>query len=68
VAGADTFSIFYDKQRMYSSGVSVAVESKEGADVSGIKTTVEEGESIVKVEIPESVSKGIAFEVVITPN
>lgn len=67
-AGTDSFSIFYDKERMYSGGVNVAVESKQGSDVSAIKTTVDEAESIIKVEIPESVKQGTYFEIITTPS
>jgi len=52
---------------MYSGGVQVAVESKEGSDVASITTTVDEAESTVKVEVPESVKAGSTFEVIFTP-
>lgn len=67
-AGADDFTIFYDKERMYSGGVNVVVESKQGSDVSAIKTTVDEAESIIKVEIPDSIKQGTYFEIITTPS
>ncbi|UZJ53409.1 hypothetical protein CBS101457_002729 [Exobasidium rhododendri] len=66
-AGADKFSILFDKARMYSSGVQATVESRDGSDVAGITTSVDEAESIVKVEVSEGVKAGATFEIVLTP-
>lgn len=52
---------------MYADGVSVNVESKDGSDTSGIKTTVDEAESVVKVEVGDGVASGTTFEIVISP-
>lgn len=67
-AGADSFSIFYDKERMYSGGVQAEVESKDGEDTAGITTSVDEAQSVIKVEVADSVKQGLTFEIVITPS
>lgn len=66
-AGAETFSIFYDKERMYSAGVQANVESKDGDDTTGITATVDEANSLIKVEVADSVKQGSLFEIVTTP-
>lgn len=52
---------------MYADGLNVAVQSKDDTDVSEIKTSVDEAESVVKVQVPESIKAGSFFEVVISP-
>lgn len=66
-AGADTFTILYDKNRMYIGGVKAAATSKEGNDVSAVDVTVDEASSVVKVTVGDDLEKGKTFEIVIEP-
>lgn len=52
---------------MYSGGVQAIVQSRDGSDVSAIKTTIDEAASTVHVEVGAGVAAGAPFEIVISP-